>query len=338
MVFPSGTADKLIWNFERNGLFSVKSCYRLIMDLSRLETSESSNVRSQQKLWKALWKMPVPNKIKVFAWRACMDSLPSKVKLMQKQVQAFWAQFFPMLHNLSPSSFVELAMQFVAGQDLSNLARFFCFAWGFWFRRNKLEFDHKILSPSHVISLSLGLLHSYKAVVIKSRMQARSHFSWKAPPVGVLKLNTDGAIFSDAHKAGIGAILCDSSGHVLMAVSKIELALEDPKTVELLAVFRGMQLCISMGISALEVESDCLLLVQALQQEDMSNSLLGNLFSEVKRLCNYFSSVSFVHVYREGNRAAHLLARNAWRVEDIDMWWDSIPDFLSQALWFDKCL
>ncbi|XP_042958021.1 uncharacterized protein LOC122293512 [Carya illinoinensis] len=323
MVFPSGIADKLIWNFERNGLFSVKSCYRLIMDLSRLETSESSNVRSQQKLWKALWKMPVPNKIKFFAWRACMDSLPSKVKLMQKQVlqdascrfcsfseedflhavftcdqvQASWAQFFPMLHNPSPSSFVELAMQFGAGQDLSNLARFFYFAWGFWFRRNKLEFDHKILSPSHVISHSL-----------------------------------------DAHKAGIGAILCDSTGHVLMAVSKIELALEDPETVELLAVFRGMQLCISMGISALEVESDCLLLVQALQQEDMSNSLLGNLFSEVKRLCNYFSSVSFVHVYREGNRAAHLLARNAWRVEDIDMWWDSVPDFLSQALWFDKCL
>ncbi|XP_042983262.1 uncharacterized protein LOC122312666 [Carya illinoinensis] len=218
MVFSSGTADKLIWNFERNGMFSVKSCYRLIMDLSRLEISESSNIRSQQKLWKALWKMPV--------------------------------LFFP-------------------GRGFT--------ACSFHLR-------------------------------------------------------------SDAHKAGIGAILRDSIGHVLMAVSKIELALEDPETVELLVVFRGMQMCISMGISALEVESDCLLLVQALQQEDMTNSLPGNLFSEVKRLCDYFSSVSFVHVYREGNRAAHLLARNAWRVEDIDMWWDSIPDFLSQALWFDKCL
>ncbi|XP_042964737.1 uncharacterized protein LOC122298961 [Carya illinoinensis] len=224
------------------------------MDLSRLETSEPSTVRSQQNLWKALWKMPVPNKIKVFAWRACMDSLPSKAKLMQKQVL-----------KDACCSVSELAMQFVARKDMSNLARFFCFAWDFWFRRNKLEFDHKILSPSHVISHSLGLLHSYKTVVVKTRMQARTHFSWKAPPAGVLKLNIDGAIFSDAHKAGIGAILGDSIGQVLMAVSKIEVDVEEPETVELLAVFRGMKLCVSMGISALVVESDCLLLVQSLQ-------------------------------------------------------------------------
>lgn len=51
----------------------------------------------------------------------------------------------------------------------------------------------------------------------------------------------------------------------------------------------------------------------------MLNSMLGNLFSKVQRLCSCFTSCSFTHVYREENRAAHQLARNAWRVENIEL-------------------
>lgn len=56
------------------------------------------------------------------------------------------------------------------------------------------------------------------------------------------------------------------TGKVVMVASKVEPEVEDPEAIELLAVFRGLQLCSTMGISNLLVESDCLLLVQSLQQ------------------------------------------------------------------------
>jgi len=48
-----------------------------------------------------------------------------------------------------------------------------------------------------------------------------------------------------------------------MAASKLELEVEEPEAVELLVVLRGMQLCSTLGISHIEIESDCLLLVQS---------------------------------------------------------------------------
>ena len=75
-----------------------------------------------------------------------------------------------------------------------------------------------------------------------------------------------------------------------------------------------------MGISHLVVESDRLLLVEALQQNAMLNPMLGNLFSEVQRLSSLFHNVSFTYVYREGNIVTHSLARYAWKEENMKMY------------------
>jgi len=128
--------------------------------------------------------MSIPNKIKVFAWRACKDSLPSKDKLVQKQViteatcrfyvhlvedllhamfscgqlRGSWVQFFPSLANFIPFSFSDLAMTIVDGKDFNKLALCCCVAWGFWYRRHKLEFYNTRLSPRHVIAHSFTKL------------------------------------------------------------------------------------------------------------------------------------------------------------------------------------
>lgn len=67
----------------------------------------------------------------------------------------------------------------------------------------------------------------------------------------------------------------------------------------------------------------------------MIDSLLGVLYAEIKCIRESFISCSINHVYREGNKAAHLLARNAWLVKNTRMWWDCIPEFISQVIWLD---
>ncbi|XP_035545961.1 uncharacterized protein LOC118348444 [Juglans regia] len=116
-----------------------------------------------------------------------------------------------------------------------------------------------------VISAMLDALNT----VLRANSPDLRERSVTPPPVGVLKLNVDGAIFKDQYKSGLATVLRDDQGNVLMAASKVENVVEEAEAIELTTIFRGLQLCMSMGISKLLVESDCLLVVEALKQNNM---------------------------------------------------------------------
>lgn len=123
-----------------------------------------------------------------------------------------------------------------------------------------------------------------------------------------------------------------------MAFSKAEVSMEELEGFELLAIFRGLQQCATMGLSNIIVKSDSLLSIEALKDDSMTNSFLGVLYNEIKKLARCLESCLFSHVYKEGNMVAHKLAKYALKVESIDVWWDCIPDCISQVLWHDNCL
>ena len=80
-------ADKLIWAEEPNGKFSVRSVYRVALRLSKSADQVTSSDRTQLRLfWKRIWDLPLPHKVRRFAWRACRDILPTKVNLMSRNV------------------------------------------------------------------------------------------------------------------------------------------------------------------------------------------------------------------------------------------------------------
>jgi len=68
--------DKLIWKAERNGLYSVKSGYRLCVE----DLIDTSHLR-RQGFWDGIWRLKVPQKIKNLIWRMCRGRLPTRVKL-----------------------------------------------------------------------------------------------------------------------------------------------------------------------------------------------------------------------------------------------------------------
>ncbi|XP_042988629.1 uncharacterized protein LOC122316158 [Carya illinoinensis] len=75
----------------------------------------------------------------------------------------------------------------------------------------------------------------------------------------------------------IGVILRDEHGDVIMAASILEPNGANPESVELLAIFHGLQLCATMGISKLIVECDCLLMEKEMQTKAEYEVLYGNL-------------------------------------------------------------
>ena len=46
----------------------------------------SSTSSAYTKIWQVLWNLKIPNKIKVFGWRACTDILLTRVNLVQRRV------------------------------------------------------------------------------------------------------------------------------------------------------------------------------------------------------------------------------------------------------------
>ena len=81
------TSDKQIWIGTSNGLFIVRSAYKLAMDnYSVSGGASSSNDSNLRYFWKKVWRLLVPHKVKHFLWRACRDILPIKANLMQRKV------------------------------------------------------------------------------------------------------------------------------------------------------------------------------------------------------------------------------------------------------------
>ena len=75
-------ADLIIWMHNRNGRYSVKFGYYVARQVLKNESLvESSRGNDEQKVWKALWTLKVPNKIKIFGWKACHRILPTHFNL-----------------------------------------------------------------------------------------------------------------------------------------------------------------------------------------------------------------------------------------------------------------
>lgn len=84
-------ADRRVWHFEKPGKFTVRSAYHVAkgMNIANGEEAASSSSPSNslgESLWRKLWSAYVPGKVKVCVWRACLDSLPTRLDLSKKKV------------------------------------------------------------------------------------------------------------------------------------------------------------------------------------------------------------------------------------------------------------
>lgn len=76
-------SDFWAWHYDRRGIFSVRSAYRMISGIKFqredwLENRPSnSNQAAVKNDWSRLWKVQVPSKVRIFVWRLAHTSLPT---------------------------------------------------------------------------------------------------------------------------------------------------------------------------------------------------------------------------------------------------------------------
>ena len=77
--------DTLYWPLTHDGRYTCKSEYRFLKEES--EPANLCNFLPQEtQLWKGLWSMKIPNKVKNLVWRACRNSLPTKENLVRRTI------------------------------------------------------------------------------------------------------------------------------------------------------------------------------------------------------------------------------------------------------------
>ena len=69
------------------GNFTVKSAYHLALNLLDSDGNEECSIGDPCKLlWRKLWRLNLPPKIKIFAWKACINSLPTMEAINQRGI------------------------------------------------------------------------------------------------------------------------------------------------------------------------------------------------------------------------------------------------------------
>jgi hypothetical protein len=87
----NGDEDFYAWNFERTGIYTVKSAYRALVtqrERSALEdeTAMGTSAANEQ-FWKSLRKLKVLPKVRVFWWRVIRGILPYSVTLKRRHIK-----------------------------------------------------------------------------------------------------------------------------------------------------------------------------------------------------------------------------------------------------------
>lgn len=85
---PSHNAagDNLYWPYSPFENYSCKSGYRFLKEEAKLQSNLQAPPICDKRLWKEIWQMQAPSKIKNFLWKAYCNALPTKQALIRRKI------------------------------------------------------------------------------------------------------------------------------------------------------------------------------------------------------------------------------------------------------------
>jgi ribonuclease HI len=148
---------------------------------------------------------------------------------------------------------------------------------------------------------------------------------WEPPPENMLKMNWDAGINKTGGLVGIGLIVRDFRDSCLAAQSLSLEAHTKAATAEALAAVHAIMFCKELGLSNIILEGDALQVITAIGEEGPCFNSFGHLIECIHHEQCELERVRFIHVRREANNAAHLLAQLATTHVTLSTWLGNAP-------------
>lgn len=125
-----------------------------------------------------------------------------------------------------------------------------------------------------------GVVHSSFAVQLRY---------WYPPPSRLYKVNVDAATFKDLRSTGIEVVICDSLGIVVAALCRKLEAPLGPLEAESKAFKAGIMFALGRGYSAMVLEGNSQVVVNALASSSPSPSTVDSVIQGILELCRGFT-------------------------------------------------
>ncbi|KAK3228205.1 hypothetical protein Dsin_008067 [Dipteronia sinensis] len=337
--------DSVLWNFDRKGSFTVKSAYRVA--ISAMRSYEASCSSGSHHWWKKLWSLQLPNKIKIFCWRACHNILPTKNLLYRKgiidsasctfcakgpetvdhalwgckNVNAEWYQcpLFFDLHKLKINNFFKRVVWVGTVGNLECVTKFITTAWFVWNYRNQTLFGDKARNGRESwakVGLFLSGVKVDESQAKVSTKPSPEIKSWSPPTIGTFKINVDVAMDWGKGRFGAGIIIIDNTGRILKAAALIFNGRVSVDIAKAKAIYEGLLLAEKSCLHPLVVESDSINIVRLCRGEIDSRRDVFNVINDIQILLARDNRTSISYISLICNRVAHEVARRAITLEN----------------------
>lgn len=113
---------------------------------------------------------------------------------------------------------------------------------------------------------------------------ARVLRKWERPEGVVVKLNIDGSFRPNELAGGWGYVNRYADAHVIQAGTGNSSRLQDAFHAEVLATVKGVEAAAHRGMAHIHLESDLVMLVQALKEGNLQYAVTGVLVLEAKKI------------------------------------------------------
>lgn len=356
--------DSIIWLHNRNGRYFVKSGYYVARQVLRSENwAKCSRGNDEQKVWKALWKMKVLNKIKIFGWRACHGILPTRLNLAKRNIiadtvcpiclqspenevhvlwdcpatQDVWARSWTKLQKcpLGQQDVLQLFDYLMHRLEPEEMELFLVQAWILWNQRNCVLHGGELKDPGWLNTRAEEWLEESAQVQEQLAVTPRETRGnvWCPPPHPFFKMNFDVAIFKERGRLGFGAVIWNEHGEVMAALSAIGPSVSGSEEAETLACRKAMVFAVDAGFTELIIEGDSINVMKALSSSSLDLSIVGNVVVDIQCLIHGLRRVSINWVKRDCNRVAHVLARFASNLNEDVYWMEDAPLVALEAMY-----
>ncbi|KAL6180620.1 hypothetical protein ACLB2K_047281 [Fragaria x ananassa] len=321
--------DRPIWHFLKKGTFTTNSAYFVARDIHlEVVLAPPPPIDPFGKLWKEIWSAKVPSKVGIHIWRSCAGILPTREGLQQKVYEGemgclmcqhhienvmhmfFQCQYAQETWNVAAITidvsnhdfFKDCLMHMASTMTKHTFARALVILWSIWKNQNSQLWEDKKQRPSDAAMLSLGWLQEFTtANVTLTRSIDCQQQNWSVPASRWLKCNCDGSFLANTQHGGCGVILRNEHEIFQAGVSRAYVQLTSPFHAELNALLDGMRLAESLHHDRVIFETDCLMLTQALQQQDVDLSSLGDIIVDMKEIMSRHVNFRVAHIYCEAN-------------------------------------
>ncbi|XP_074347538.1 uncharacterized protein LOC141686399 [Apium graveolens] len=284
------------------------------------------NIEDNSSIWNKLWRIKAPPKSLNLVWRALSQCLPTMSQLQSKHVPVqstcpvCKSEAETIMHSLVncpiarqcwfmvlPGQYWDVNMEFTGWikmvfelESKSKCAEVVMVCWTIWRARNDLVWNQKYTRVTRIVAEAKQHLTQWNFAQnrlswasLQLSVEGDGAVVWVRPVTNTVKVSVDAAVFEDRDAVGFGLIARDSDGMLIAAKSIVHPHLVSPVTAEAMAVKEALSWIDEMQWATVALESDCLVVIQAIRSSAPMRSHFGVIIEECRSFLARFHKVFY---------------------------------------------